>query len=262
MQLRQLYHRPGKTVVTAHRGFSGRYPENTLLAFEEAVALGVDIVEFDVRESADGELVVIHDASVDRTTDGMGPVTGHALVELKKLNATHWSGPHDTGERMAGPVGRAEIPTLKETLSALSGRVGLNIQIYTDTADALEEIIKLYLEYGLADSAFLMLRSFAEAERVRSLSAAVAICVGEERENLERHLSFGVDFIQPTKGCLSDAYVRRVGEARIPANVFYANGRQDMRTLLDKGVLGIMTDVPDLLIETIHSQKVDHAARS
>ena len=101
----------------------------------------------------------------------------------------------------------------------MSGRVGLNIQIYTDTADALEEITRLYLGHGLADSAFLMLRSFAEAERVRSRNSAVAICVGEERENLERHLSFGVDFVQPTKRCLSDTYVRRVTEARIPAKL-------------------------------------------
>lgn len=255
MQLRQLYQMPGKTVVTAHRGFSGRYPENTLLAFRKAVELGVDIVEFDVRESADGGLVVIHDESVDRTTDGTGLVADHTVAELKALNATYWSGTHNTGQRTAKPAGNATIPTLKEALSALSGDVGLNIQVYTDRPDALEEIITLYLEHELTDSGFLMLRSFAEAEHVRLVCPAVAICVGEERENLERHLSFGVDFIQPTRNCLSSAYVRRVTETRIPANVFYANDPADMRILIDKGVPGIMTDVPDILIETICSQQ-------
>jgi len=255
VHLKQLYQTPGKTVVTAHRGFSGKYPENTLHAFNKAVELGVDIVEFDVRQSADGELVVIHDATVDRTTDGTGPVTSHTVAELKALNAGYWRGTHDTGQRTAEPVDDVTIPTLEEALSTLSGRAGLNIQVYTDTPDALERIITLYLDHELGDSAFLMLRSFAEAEQVRSVCPTVAICVGEDRQNLERHLAFEVDFVQPTRACVSNSYVRRIRETRTPANVFYANAPEDMKQLIDRGVPGIMTDVPDILIETIHSQK-------
>ncbi|MBT3381195.1 MAG: hypothetical protein HN742_22185 [Lentisphaerae bacterium] len=252
MHLRQLYQTPGKTVVTAHRGFSGRYPENTLLAFTRAVELGADIVEFDVRESADGELVVIHDATVDRTTNGSGPVASHTAAELKALNATYWTGTHDSGHQTAKPVGDATIPTLEEALVTLSGNVGLNIQVYTDTPEALKDIITLYRDHGLGDSAFLMLRSFAEAERVRSVCPDVAVCVGEERANLERHLAFGVDVLQPTKACLSDSYIRRIKETRTPANVFYANSPEDMKLLIDRGVPGIMTDVPDVLMNTIN----------
>jgi len=241
--------------VTAHRGFSGQYPENTLVAFEKAVALGVDIVEFDVRETADNELVVIHDATVDRTTDGTGLVARHKATELRRLNASYWNGPHDTGQRTTEPVGRHMIPTLEETLSALSGNVGLNIQVYTDSQDALEKVVRLYTDYELNDTAFLMLRTFADAEHVRSLRPDVAICVGEERDNLERHLAFCVDVIQPTRTYLSDAYIHRVIETGIPANVFYANDPNDMRMLIDTGLPGIMTDVPDILIAIRNSQR-------
>lgn len=255
MQLQQLYERPDRPVVTAHRGFSGQYPENTLLAFRKAVEMGVDIVEFDVRESADRELVVIHDSTVDRTTDGTGPVAQYKLEELRDLNASFWSGTHDTGQRMTAPVCQEGIPTLEETLSVLSGNVCLNIQVYTDNEGALEKIVRLYVDYELKDSGFLMLKTFADAERVRDMCPAVTICVGEERKDLERHLAFGVDVLQPTKTCLSDAYIHRVIETGLPANVFYANTPNEMRMLIDKGLPGIMTDVPNILIAIKNSQR-------
>lgn len=68
MNLRAPYQLRTKPVVTAHRGFSGRYPENTLVAFKQAVELGVDVVDFDVRESCDGQLVIVHDSMLDRTS--------------------------------------------------------------------------------------------------------------------------------------------------------------------------------------------------
>ena len=247
--LRSKYGCIGKPVVTAHRGFSGRYPENTLLAFTKAVELGVDIVEFDVRESSDGALMIMHDSSLDRTTDGKGLINGCSLAELKRLNATYWKGPHDTGVRCDIPAGKEGIPTLEEALSLLAGRVGLNIQVYTDSRASLERVIQLYLAHDLQASGFLMLRSFSEGEFVRSVSWDVAICVGEDRANLDRHFAFGVDYLQPTKNCLSDLYVRRLIESGIPANVFFANDRGGMSTMIEQGVPGILTDVPDALMD-------------
>jgi glycerophosphoryl diester phosphodiesterase len=108
-------------LVVAHRGASAEQPENTLRAFEAAVDLGADAVEFDVRMSADGHAVVVHDPAVDRTTDGHGLVRDLTLVELKGL-------------RVRSPNGREggdqeEIPTLEETLALLSGRVAVDVEI-------------------------------------------------------------------------------------------------------------------------------------
>lgn len=253
--LRARYAAPARPLVTAHRGFSGQYPENTLPAFTKAYELGVDILEFDVRESADGGLVVIHDATLDRTTTGTGRVDQHPLSALKRLNASCWEGPHDRGRRLSDPSGEAEIPALEEVLSAFAGKVGLNIQVYTDRKEALDTIVRLYLHHDLRASGFLMLRTFAEAERVRALSPDVALCVGEDRANLERHLSFGVDFVQPTRQCLTESYVHRLLETGMPANVFYANDRDIMAELMARKIPGIMTDVPDVLLDLIGTRR-------
>jgi glycerophosphoryl diester phosphodiesterase len=103
----------GVPLVVAHRGASFEHPENTLAAFEAAVEAGAGAVEFDVRVTADGHAVVIHDATVDRTTDGNGLVRGLTLQDVRRLR-----------------IGGAEqVPTLGEALTALSGRVAVDIEI-------------------------------------------------------------------------------------------------------------------------------------
>jgi glycerophosphoryl diester phosphodiesterase len=103
----------GVPLVVAHRGASLEHPENTLVAFEAAVEAGAGAVEFDVRVTADGHAVVMHDATVDRTTDGTGLVHGLTLQDVRRLR-----------------IGGAErVPTLGEALTALSGRVAVDIEI-------------------------------------------------------------------------------------------------------------------------------------
>ena len=255
MNLRARYESPAKPVVTAHRGFSGQHPENTLLAFSKAYELGVDCIEFDVRESSDGELIIIHDATLDRTTNGTGRVDQNTISELKRLNASYWQGPHDSGRRLSKPSTDVKIPMLEEVLTAFAGKVGLNIQVYADRQESLERIVQIYNLYDLRSSAFLMLRTFAEGALVRAMSPDVAVCIGEDRANLDRHLSFGVDFIQPTKQCLTDKYIRRLAESGIPANVFFANDQQTMAWLIEQNLSGIMTDVPDVLVDLMAARQ-------
>ena len=107
----------------AHRGYSGKYPENTLLAFEKALEAGCDGIELDVHLSSDGEVVIIHDELVDRTTDGTGLVGSHTLAQLKTLDAS-------AGFR--GVYGRNEIPTLREYFELVKEKdVGTNIELKT-----------------------------------------------------------------------------------------------------------------------------------
>src|SRR5206468_4882936 len=110
-------HRP---LRVAHRGASARAPENTLAAFREAIRLGADAIELDVQLSADGVPMVIHDLTVDRTTNGHGSVASFASRDLRRLDAGAWFSSRFKGER---------VPTLEEALECARGRCGLNVEI-------------------------------------------------------------------------------------------------------------------------------------
>ena len=136
--------------VAAHRGFMGAYPENTIPSFKAALDLGVDQIEFDVRVTADGELVVIHDAKVDRTTGGTGKVCEKTLAELKALDA----GIH-MGEQFKG----VQIPTLIEAMDLFKQYPELTLDIElkeypSENENAFEicdRILKIVDDYGFTD---------------------------------------------------------------------------------------------------------------
>ena len=107
-------------VNVAHRGASGSYPENTLLAFRKAVEIGADEIELDLHSTKDGHLVVMHDGTVDRTTDGTGAIGEMALTEIKALDAGGVFGGRFRGER---------VPTWEEVLDLVQGKVGLNVHL-------------------------------------------------------------------------------------------------------------------------------------
>jgi len=260
VKLKQLYSIPGKTVVTAHRGFSACYPENTLAAFSKAVEIGVDIVEFDVRETKDHQLVILHDPTVDRTTDGKGAIEDWTWEDAKALNATYWQGMHRDGQRLDHAAGDEGIPLFSDALALLRGKAGINIQVYTSTTQALEKIVDLYLAHGLEDSAYLMLRTFDDACHVRSISRRVALCVGEERTNIERHIAFGVDFMQPMKHSLKAPLIKELHACGIPYNIFYANTEEEMTWMMERKIRGIMTDAPHRLLALIESRKGEKLA--
>ena len=107
--------------IIGHRGAMGHAPENTLASIDKAAALGCRWVEFDVKLTADGEIVLMHDDTLDRTTDGSGPVAGTTLDALRRLDAGRWFSADFTGER---------VPTLDEAMAALARRgMGANVEI-------------------------------------------------------------------------------------------------------------------------------------
>ena len=106
--------------IMAHRGYRARYPENTLVAFQAALDAGVQMIELDVALSRDRKLVVIHDATLERTTNGEGAVSDHTLAQLKQLDAGGWFHPRFAGEH---------LPELSEVLDLADGQVLINIEI-------------------------------------------------------------------------------------------------------------------------------------
>jgi len=117
-----------KPTVIAHRVFSAIAPENTLPAFQNAIDAGVDTIEFDIQLARDKQFVVIHDATLERTTNGRGIVKNHTLSELQTLDAGSWF-----GRKFAGTV----LPSLGETLALCRNRILVNIEVKTEIQDDL-----------------------------------------------------------------------------------------------------------------------------
>jgi glycerophosphoryl diester phosphodiesterase len=146
--------------VQAHRGYSEIYPENTLLAVRSAFEAGADVVEVDLALTSDGRLVLMHDQTVDRTTDGQGPVSAFTLAQLRELDAGSWKSNAYAGER---------VPTLEEVLELANGAGTVNLEIksrgrlWSRTQDLIERAVRVVNEAGAAD------RVFFSSFEVRSL---------------------------------------------------------------------------------------------
>lgn len=118
--------------VAAHRGASDTLPENTIVALADAVELGCDFVEFDVRATRDGRLVLLHDPTLDRTTDGVGPVAAKTLHQLRSLDAGSWLSPVHSGRK---------IPTLNETLAVLRDTAAFILDFKESGPALIEELV-------------------------------------------------------------------------------------------------------------------------
>lgn len=162
------------TWAIAHRGASDRYPENTLLAFERALELQADAVECDVHLSADGEVVVIHDPTVDRTTDGHGEVAAMTLEELRRLDAGVRKHPRFAGQR---------IPTLSEVLEMVRGRAQIFIELKGTSPELPRRLVEVVRAGGMAEAAWLFTANRAVLEELRRLAPEMRIRWREGMEN-------------------------------------------------------------------------------
>ena len=153
------------TKYFGHRGYSGNYPENTMLAFQKAIEVGADGIELDVQFSKDGHLVVIHDETLDRTTTGTGLVREHTLEELKSLDASF---------KFAGKYGINQIPTLGEVLSYMSDKDAVtNIELKTGVFEyeGIEEAVwNCIKEHNVADKVIISSFNHYSILRMRKIA--------------------------------------------------------------------------------------------
>ncbi len=254
---------PGGTWVFAHRGGRALRPENTLAAFEHAAALGVDVLEMDVRASADGEIVVIHDATVDRTTDGRGPVAALELAALQRLDAGYrWSA--DGGRSYPFRGKGIRVPTLAEVFARFPGK-RMNIEIKPAGPAVAQALCGLIRRTG--GSARMLVASFQEdaLEAFRGACPEVATSMGggEGRWFYAAHLVRLTGAISPRAAALQAPY-RMGGRELISADLLAAahgrnvrlhvwtvNDEALMRRLVAIGIDGIITDRPDVLLRVL-----------
>jgi len=225
----------------AHRGASGRFPENTLKAFGAAIDAGAQMCELDVQLTSDGALVVIHDDTVDRTTDGRGPVRAMTLYELKRLDAGIRHGRDFRGER---------IPTLEEVIALADGRCGLNIELKGAGVErkVCEAIITHHaLSTAMVSSfdwdALAIVRHFQPRVRVGLLASRwPARLVGAAFE-------MKAEAINPRSDIVTEDLCIAAHERSLSVYPWTVDEPHEMRRLIAFGVDGIMTNYPERLHE-------------
>lgn len=256
----------------AHAGAQGHAPENTLPAFTRAVELGADALEMDLQLSADDEVMVIHDGTVDRTTDGAGQVRDLTLSELRQLDAGYaWTDDNgDTPFRHQG----VRIPTLGEVFEAVPEQflmLELKSDAGTDIAPATAEVIEAH---GRGDDVLVASENQAILERFRELAPTVATSMAEDeiRTFYTLHLAGlhrwwrppGVAFQVPERHegrhVVDDRFVSAASDLGLQVHVWTVNQRADMRRLLELGVDGVITDYPGRLAEQL--ERLDEPRRA
>ena len=242
-------HQWKQPVLTAHRGASFDDAENTLAAFDRAVKAGAHFIEFDLRMSADGVPVVLHDPTIDRTSNGTGKPSEHTLSELKKLNFSYW---HHEARHPEPLYEHEEIPTFEEVLKNFRGKACMNIQCYAGIA-GMNEICRLYLEYGMQDQGYLTIGKDEIAEQVRKYSKEIEICLTPgwaERakpENLQKCAAFGCRFVQPVRESVTPETFAICKKLGLRSNVFCSDDPDQAAELFEMGAGGVMTNKIPLL---------------
>jgi glycerophosphoryl diester phosphodiesterase len=251
----------GAPLLIAHRGGMGLAPENTVLAFERAVRWwGADVVELDVHLSRDGEVVVIHDATVDRTTDGSGAVGALSLAELQALDAGHRF-TSDGGASFPFRGRGARIPTLDEALRVLA-RTRVIVEIKDGRVqDRLAAVLR---SHGAEQRVLIAASDIRHRQRLRSYPGAVSASASELMQFHILHRLHATGLFQPRVDAIQiperhegrelvDArLVREAHALNLPVHVWTVNRPEDMRRLLGWGADGIVTDRPDLLADLLH----------
>lgn len=247
-------------IVIAHRGGKGLWPENTLYAFERAAAMGVDMLDMDVRSTADGVLVLMRDPEVNRTTDGTGLVTSLTLEKLQALDAGHnWSS--DGGTTFPFRDQRITVPTLEEVFSALPD-VHMSVEIKQSELSLANSLCMLIREYGMKDKALVGSIKAEPLEQFRRECPTVATAGSEDEVRVFVYLNlvFLGAMYQPDFSALQVGEYRSGLRIVTPFFMETAHNRnmrvyvrttdeeEDMQTLVNLSVDGIITGYPDRVL--------------
>ena len=252
-----------RPLVIAHQGGDGLWPGNTMCAFEQADELGVDVLEMDLHVTKDDQLVLIHDETVDRTTDGTGDVGSMTLAELKQLDAAYdWS--LDEGQTFPFRSQGITIPTLEEVFQTFPDK-HMTIEIKMTNALMAKPFCELIRQYNMQDK--VLVASFYD-KRMREFrrecpEVATSSARGETTQfvlltkgflgRLYSPKFFALQVPEESNGItvMTEAFVRAAHERGLAVEPWTIDDPEQMRQYIDWGVDGIITDRPDLMLEIL-----------
>lgn len=230
----------------AHRGFSGKYPENTLLAFKKAIEFGVDGIEMDVHLTKDGEMVIIHDELVDRTTNGHGFVKDFTYEELSKLDASY----------IFPEVGFQKIPTLREYMELVKDTgIITNIELKTGVFEypgIEKKVYDMIMEYGLKDKMIISSFNHFSVMRMKAIDSEIKCGLLEESWLLNAAdyvADAGIECFHPYYKYLTKENVEKLKEKGLEINTWTVNTKEEIREMIERDVDSVIGNYPNLVRE-------------
>jgi glycerophosphoryl diester phosphodiesterase len=241
-------------LIIAHRGDSERRPENTLASLASALEQGAELVEFDVQLTRDGHVVVLHDPTVDRTTDGSGDVRTLPLADLRRLSAGY---PKRFGAAYAGE----RVPTLAEVLALLHGRGRAMIEIKPDSvgedalagieARTLADVRRAGMERDVALISFDRRALLRCREQAPDITRGHLFYRATIEEVLEGARAVATTLVMPEKAMLSDALCARTREAGLKLATWVVDDVEELRRLERFELFGVATNRPGVMIDAL-----------
>lgn len=229
----------------AHRGFSEFYPENTMLAFEKALDYGSTAIETDVQITKDGELILIHDEILDRTTNGHGLVNNYTYKELRKL---------DAGSFKNKDFSNCKIPSLKELLSLIKDKnIILNLELKNSIIfykNIEEKVISSICEENVENKIVISSFNHGSINKVKSLNPNIktGLLFKEKIQNIDQYCKekkpncLNLYYKKITNNFLTEAHKKK-----FLINCYTVNDKSSMENLIKMNVDGIITNRPDIL---------------
>lgn len=239
-----------RTQITAHRGFSGIAPENTVYSFGSAVESGADYIELDVQLTKDNQLVVFHDKTIDRTTDGKGKLSDYTYDELLKFSVGEWYGKEEYND--------AKIMLLSEVLELFSDDILFNIEIKNSgnvvrTAEITAETVQ---EYGIEDSCYITSFSYSALKKVKSINPDIKTgIIVNTAVSAFSQLQY-TDAVSMNYLFVNHTAVTSVHQNGKKLFVWTVNRTEDIQKMVAMGVDNIITNRPDRASEIVYSGSV------
>jgi len=230
----------------AHRGFSSQYPENTILAFQKALDLGVPHMEFDLQITSDNHIVVVHDRTIDRTTNGSGSVSDHTLAQIKELDAGSHLDPKFAGEK---------VPTFEELLTFLGGKSRMAVEIKFEHNQHIPAVLDAIQNHDLIDQVSISsfdLPKLPEIKRLNPAFSTTALLKPEtdpDRDWVAVALDLGVDVFGPQHKSVTKEMIDKAHDNNMLVRCWGLGKDQGpgLERIIDLGADGLTTDCPDIL---------------
>jgi glycerophosphoryl diester phosphodiesterase len=255
----------------SHRGASGYAPEHTLPSYELGDQMGGDYIELDLQMTKDGELIAMHDETLDRTTNGTGQVKDHTLEEIKSLDAGSWFNAAYP-EKAKDEYNGLQVQTLQEVIEHFGKNKNYYIEtkspdVYPGMEEKLLEILKDYnLTRQNGPSSRVIIQSFSEEslQKVHNLNENIPLVqlldykgtATITDEELDHYSEYAAGLGMSYKKINQD-YVQKVREHDLLIHPYTVNNKEDMKQLLEWGVTGMFTNYPDVLEETMKEMKLN-----